>query len=72
MPKVTGFIDAHGHVVEADSEPLDFLPVPFKRRDDLMAFPCYRSLNGFRRQARRQALAGPSANRPARLRYATA
>ena len=41
MAKVTGFIDADGHVVEADSELLEFLPAPFKGRDDLMAFPFF-------------------------------
>ena len=41
MAKVAGFIDADGHVVEADAELLDFLPAPFKGRDDLMAFPFF-------------------------------
>jgi len=53
MANVKGFIDADGHVVEADSELLDFLPAPFKGRDDLLAFPFFPTLDGFHRQARR-------------------
>jgi len=53
MAKVSGFIDADGHVVEADAELLDYLPAPFKGRDDLMAFPFFPTLDGFHRQARR-------------------
>ena len=30
MTNVKGFIDADGHVVESDSELLEFLPNPFK------------------------------------------
>ena len=53
MPKVKGFIDADGHVVEADAELLDFLPAPFKGRADLLSFPFFPTLDGFHRQARR-------------------
>jgi len=53
MAKVRGFIDADGHVVEADAELLDFLPGPFKGREDLLAFPFFPTLDGFHRQARR-------------------
>ncbi|HEX9454640.1 MAG TPA: amidohydrolase family protein [Candidatus Binatia bacterium] len=53
MTKVKGFIDADGHVVEADAEILDFLPAPFKGRQDLLSFPFFPTLDGFHRQARR-------------------
>lgn len=53
MAMVSGFIDADGHVVEADSELLEFLPRPFQGRQDLLAFPFFPTLDGFHRQARR-------------------
>ena len=53
MAKVKGFIDADGHVVEANAELLNFLPGPFKGRADLLAFPFFPTLDGFHRQARR-------------------
>jgi predicted TIM-barrel fold metal-dependent hydrolase len=55
MPKVKGFIDADGHVVESDSELLDFLPPPYKGREDLLSFSFFPTLDGFHRQARRVA-----------------
>jgi len=55
MTNVKGFIDADGHVVESDSELLDFLPPPYKGREDLLAFPFFPTLDGFHRQGRRVA-----------------
>jgi len=55
MTKINGFIDADGHVVESDAEILQFLPEPFKNREDLLAFPFFPTLDGFHRQARRVA-----------------
>ena len=55
MAKVAGFIDADGHVVESDVELLEFLPEPFKGREDLLSFPFFPTLDGFHRQARRVA-----------------
>ena len=55
MTKIEGFIDADGHVVESDAELLQFLPVPFKGREDLLSFPFFPTLDGFHRQARRVA-----------------
>ena len=53
MTNVKGFIDADGHVVEGDSELLDFLPPPYKGREDLLSFPFFPTLDGFHRQALR-------------------
>ena len=53
MTNVKGFIDADGHVVESDSEILDFLPLPYKGREDLLSFPFFPTLDGFHRQALR-------------------
>jgi uncharacterized protein len=55
MTKVTGFIDADGHVVESDAELLDFLPQPYRGREDLLSFPFFPTLDGFHLQARRLA-----------------
>jgi predicted TIM-barrel fold metal-dependent hydrolase len=55
MAKVKGFIDADGHVVESDAEILDFLPPPYKGREDLLSFAFFPTLDGFHRQARRVA-----------------
>jgi hypothetical protein len=55
MANVKGFIDADGHVVESDSELLDFLPPPYKGREDLLSFAFFPTLDGFHRQARRVA-----------------
>ena len=55
MAKVNGFIDADGHVVESDAELLDFLPLPYRGRQDLLSFPFFPTLDGFHRQARRVA-----------------
>lgn len=55
MTKVKGFIDADGHVVESDAELLDFLPPPYRGREDLLSFPFFPTLDGFHRQARRVA-----------------
>lgn len=55
MPKVNGFIDADGHVVESDAELLEFLPPPYRGREDLLSFPFFPTLDGFHRQARRVA-----------------
>jgi predicted TIM-barrel fold metal-dependent hydrolase len=55
MTKIKGFIDADGHIVEGDAELLQFLPAPFKGREDLLAFPFFPTLDGFHRQARRVA-----------------
>lgn len=55
MLNVKGFIDADGHVVESDSELLEFLPKPFQNREDLLSFPFFPTLDGFHRQARRVA-----------------
>jgi predicted TIM-barrel fold metal-dependent hydrolase len=55
MARVKGFIDADGHVVESDGELLEFLPEPFKGREDLLSFPFFPTLDGFHRQARRVA-----------------
>ncbi len=55
MTKISGFIDADGHVVESDAELLQFLPGPFKGREDLLSFPFFPTLDGFHRQARRVA-----------------
>jgi hypothetical protein len=55
MTNVKGFIDADGHVVESDSELLDFLPPPYKGREDLLSFPFFPTLDGFHRQGRRVA-----------------
>ena len=55
MSKTTGFIDADGHIVEGDRELLQFLPAPFKNREDLLSFPFFPTLDGFHRQARRVA-----------------
>ena len=57
MTKIKGFIDADGHVVEGDAELLQFLPEPFKGREDLLAFPFFPTLDGFHRQARRVPMA---------------
>ena len=53
MTKVKGFIDADGHVVENDRALLDFLPPPYKGREDLLSFPFFPTLDGFHRQALR-------------------
>ena len=55
MTKISGFIDADGHVVEGDNELLQFLPAPFKGREDRLSFPFFPTLVGFHRQARRVA-----------------
>jgi predicted TIM-barrel fold metal-dependent hydrolase len=55
MAKIKGFIDADGHVVESDAELLDFLPPPYKGREDLLSFSFFPTLDGFHRQARRVA-----------------
>jgi predicted TIM-barrel fold metal-dependent hydrolase len=55
MTQVKGFIDADGHVVESDAELLDFLPPPYRGREDLLSFPFFPTLDGFHRQARRVA-----------------
>ncbi len=55
MGKIKGFIDADGHVVESDRELLDFLPSPYRGREDLLSFPFFPTLDGFHRQARRVA-----------------
>ncbi|HEX2226931.1 MAG TPA: amidohydrolase family protein [Candidatus Binatia bacterium] len=55
MAKVKGFIDADGHVVESDAELLEFLPPPYKGREDLLSFSFFPALDGFHRQARRVA-----------------
>jgi predicted TIM-barrel fold metal-dependent hydrolase len=55
MARVKGFIDADGHVVESDRELLDFLPPPYKGREDLLSFSFFPTLDGFHRQARRVA-----------------
>lgn len=55
MANVKGFIDADGHVVESDAELLDFLPPPYKGREDLLSFSFFPTLDGFHRQARRVA-----------------
>src|SRR5262245_15847599 len=52
---INGFIDADGHIVESDRELLEFLPAPFKDREDLLSFPFFPTLDGFHRQARRVA-----------------
>ena len=52
---IQDFIDADGHIVESDTELLPFLPEPFKRREDLLSFPFFPTLDGFHRQARRVA-----------------
>ena len=49
MARVKGFIDADGHVVESDGELLEFLPEPFKGREDLLSFPFFPTLDGFHR-----------------------
>jgi len=55
MTKVKGFIDADGHVVESDAELLEFLPSPYRGREDLLSFSFFPTLDGFHRQARRVA-----------------
>ena len=55
MTKINGFIDADGHVIESDAELLEFLPAPFKNREDLLSFSFFPTLDGFHRQARRVA-----------------
>ena len=39
MANIAGFIDADGHIVESDRELLEYLPAPFKGREDLLSFP---------------------------------
>jgi uncharacterized protein len=55
VTNINGFIDADGHIVESDAEILQFLPKPFKDREDLLSFPFFPTLDGFHRQARRVA-----------------
>ena len=55
MTSTNNFIDADGHIVESDRELLQFLPAPFKDREDLLSFPFFPTLDGFHRQARRVA-----------------
>src|SRR5690349_6019041 len=46
-------IDADGHVVEADSEILEYLPPPYRGQQQLLAYPFFPTLDGWHRSARR-------------------
>lgn len=46
-------IDADGHIIESDREIVQYLPPPFRSRDDLLAYPFFPTLDGWHRAARR-------------------
>ncbi|MEE8075463.1 MAG: amidohydrolase family protein [Candidatus Binatia bacterium] len=48
-------IDADGHIIESDAELLDYLPEPYRGRDEILQTNLFPGLDGFHRPARRVA-----------------
>jgi predicted TIM-barrel fold metal-dependent hydrolase len=46
-------IDADGHVIESDGELLEYLPEPYRGREDILGYPIFPSVYGFNPAAAR-------------------